>query len=92
MFVATTDDLPFQLGMSLSIRTILTPAFSAALSAGTTAGLVGAIAIPFTPDATMSWIAAISPASSVALFPCAKTTFAPGVAASNFFAPSWSVK
>ena len=49
LFVATTDDLPFQVGMSLSIRTIFTPALIAFLSAGTTAGLVGAIAIPLTP-------------------------------------------
>jgi len=54
LFVATTDDLPFHVGMSLSISTILTPALIAFFSAGTTAGLVGAMAIPLTPDATMS--------------------------------------
>ena len=49
LFVATTDDLPFQVGMSLSIRTTLTPALTAFCSAGTTAGLVGVIAMPLTP-------------------------------------------
>ena len=69
LFVATTAVLPFHEGMSLSIRTTLTPAFRALLRAGTTAALVGVIAMPFTPCATMFWIAAISPASSVPLLP-----------------------
>ena len=52
----------------------MTPGRPPCSSAGITAGLVGVIAIPFTPFATMSWIAAISPASSVAALPCAKLT------------------
>ena len=92
LFVATTDVLPFHEGMSLSISTILTPAFRALLRAGTTAALVGVIAMPFTPCATMFWIAAISPASSVPLLPWPKITVAPGVAASHFFAAFSSVK
>ena len=92
LFVATTDVLPFHEGMSLSISTTLTPAFRALLRAGTTAALVGVIAMPFTPCATMFWIAAISPASSVPLLPWPKITVAPGVAASHFFAAFSSVK
>ena len=70
----------------------MTPCLIALSSAVDTAGLVGVIAIPFTPWATMFWIAAISPASSVPLLPCAKITFAPGVALSHFLAAFWSVK
>ena len=80
------------MGMSLSISTTFTPAFRALLRAGTTAALVGVIAMPLTPCATMFWIAAISPASSVPLLPRPKITFAPGVAASHFFAAFSSVK
>ena len=92
MSVATTDVFFFHDGMSLSISTTLTPCLIALSSAPETAGLVGVIAIPFTPCATMFWIAAISPASSVPLLPWAKITFAPGVAASHFFAAFSSVK
>ena len=92
LFVATTDVLPFQVGMSLSISTTLTPAARALFSAGTTAALVGVIAMPLTPWATRFWIAAISPASSVPLLPWAKSTFAPGCALSHFFAAFSRVK
>ena len=71
LFVATTELFFFQLGMSLSIRTTFTPCLIALSSSDETAGLVGVIAIPLTPWATMFWIAAISPASSVPLFPLA---------------------
>ena len=71
LFVATTELFFFQVGMSLSIRTTLTPALIALSSAADTAGLVGVIAMPLTPWATMFWIAAISPASSVPLLPLA---------------------
>ena len=55
----------FQVGMSLSIRTTLTPCLHRLVERRDTAGLVGVIAMPLTPWATMFWIAAISPASSV---------------------------
>ena len=71
LFVATTDVFLVHEGRSLSISTTLTPALTARFNAGITAALVGVIAIPFTPLATMSWIAAISPASSVADLPWA---------------------
>ena len=71
LFVATTDVLLFHVGMSLSISTTLTPCLIALSSAADTAGLVGVMAMPFTPWATMFWIAAISPASSVPLLPLA---------------------
>ena len=71
LFVATTDVFCFHVGRSLSISTTLTPLLTAFVRAGITAALVGVIAMPFTPDATMFWIAAISPASSVADLPCA---------------------
>ena len=92
LFVATTDVLLFQAGMSLSMRTTLTPFLIALSSSLDTAGLVGVIAMPFTPFATMSWIAAISPASSVALLPCAKITVASLCALSHFFAAFWRTK
>ena len=57
--------------MSLSISTTLTPCLIALSSVADTAGLVGVIAMPFTPWASMFWIAAISPASSVPLLPLA---------------------
>ncbi len=74
------------------MRTTLTPFLIALSSSFDTAGLVGVMAMPFTPFATMSWIAAISPASSVALFPCAKTTVASLCDLSHFFAAFWSTK
>jgi hypothetical protein len=52
--VATTDVFLFQAGMSLSMSTTLTPFLIALSSSFETAGLVGVIAIPFTPLATMS--------------------------------------
>ena len=78
--------------MSLSSKTTLTPCLMALSSALLTAGLVGVMAMPLTPFATMSWIAAISPASSVALLPWAYETVAPGCALSHFFAAFSSVK
>ena len=85
LFVATTDVLPFHDGMSLSISTTLTPAFRALLRAGTTAALVGVIAMPFTPCATMFWIAAIARVVRTALAP-AEDHCRTGVAASHFAA------
>ena len=63
--------LPSQAGMSLSIRTTLTPGLDRLVQRRDDGGLVGVIAMPLTPLATMYWIAAISPASSVPLLPCA---------------------
>jgi hypothetical protein len=69
LFVATTELFFFHEGMSLSIRTTLIPCLIALSRAEDTAGLVGVMAMPFTPCAIMFWIAAISPASSVPLLP-----------------------
>ena len=71
--VATTDDLPVQSGMSLSTRTTLIPAAVALSRAAWTFGLVGVMAIAFTPWVIIDSIAAISPSSSVPLLPWAKT-------------------
>ena len=54
LFVATTEDLAFHVGRSLSMSTTLTPALTALLRAGMTAALVGVMAMPLTPLATMS--------------------------------------
>ncbi len=59
--VATTGDLPFQSGMSLSIRTTLIPASTAFCSSVWRFGLVGVMAIPFTPCDIIDSMAAICP-------------------------------
>ena len=67
---AQMDDR-FQAGMSLSIRTTLIPASTAFWSSVWRFGLVGVIAMPFTPCEIIDSIAAISPSSSVPLLPWA---------------------
>ena len=92
LFVATTDVFCFHVGRSLSMSTTLTPLLTAFVSAGMTAALVGVIAMPLTPEATMFWIAAISPASSVADLPCAYDDADVLVRLLPLFAPPTSVK
>ena len=69
--VATTEDLPVQSGMSLSISTTLMPLSTAFCSSPLTFGLVGVMAIAVTPWLTMDWMALISLSSSVPLLPWA---------------------
>ena len=64
------------------------PAAVALSSAAWTFGLVGVIAMAFTPCVTIDSIAAISPSSSVPLLPWANTTSTSGWSASQVFAAS----
>ena len=68
------------------MSTTFTPLATAASSAGITAGLVGVMAMPFTPWVTIDSMRLISPWSSVAEWPIPIVTLAPGVEASHFCA------
>ena len=70
------------------MRTTLIPAAVALSSAAWTFGLVGVMAIAFTPWVIIDSMAAISPSSSVPLLPWAKTSSTSGWSLAHVLAAS----